>query len=150
MSRSSPSVRNSDGENPPPVPVRSGSVRLTNSTLSEWPGSKSGSLGRSVTPIQPEQVSFSDRPLPPAPSEKGPSALKKVISFFIPNLNRSGIKDDDFRPEISSPRGFGTGFRFIIGTEIAIDKNSLMFCDLSLPIMSKKFLWSSGGHKMTF
>ena len=106
MSRASPSVRYSDGETPPPVPVRSGSVRLTGVGMTEWQ-SKSNSLGRSMTPVQMQEAA-PDRPLPAAPEEK--SALKKVISYILPSTNKAA-KTDDYRPEISSPCGFATGFK---------------------------------------
>lgn len=104
MSRASPSMRYSDSETPPPVPVRSGSVRLTGVGMTEWQV-KSSSLGRSMTPVQmADAAQFQDRPLPAAPEEK--SALKKVISYILPSSNKNPSKSDDYRPEISSPCGF--------------------------------------------
>lgn len=97
-------MRYSDSETPPPVPVRSGSVRLTGVGMTEWQV-KSSSLGRSMTPVQmADAAQFQDRPLPAAPEEK--SALKKVISYILPSSNKNPSKSDDYRPEISSPCGF--------------------------------------------
>ena len=111
MSRSSPSVRYSDGEAPPPVPVRSGSVRLTGVGVADWQV-RSSSLGRSMTPVQMghgmgNDIPAYERPLPAAPEEKS-SALKKVISYILPGANKMPTKVEEHRPEISSPSGFAS------------------------------------------
>ena len=56
---------------------------------------------------------FKDKPLPAAPEEKRSTSqqvVKKIISYILPGNNKT-TKHDEYRPEISSPSSFGTGFK---------------------------------------